>query len=237
MITSKRNLEEKPAKRSNYAVRVFISMIKTWFNTKGLNHPHVAKLNTDINKRYLSEGTLQVKVRKTRCLAGCGTRKAASGQLCASRCRQGMMISCVEEIAYRMALLKNGLIACAQETISNDYGQYLMRLANGFLNMKRILLFAKNVVGWELQQTLSSLGTMSRWTTGGWLFKPLSLRGLCVNTSPDVIVSPCAYTAVDKANEVDRRDNQPRRAIGHWGEAERANPTCTIPPTMFGGGE
>lgn len=44
----------------------------------------------------------------------------------------GMMISCVEEIAYRMDFIdKEGLIACAQETIRNDYGQYLMRLANG----------------------------------------------------------------------------------------------------------
>jgi len=42
--------------------------------------------------------------------------------------RQGMMISCVEEIAYRMGYIdEEGLRKCAEPLTSNGYGQYLIR--------------------------------------------------------------------------------------------------------------
>ena len=72
--------------------------------------------------------------------------------------------------------------------------------------MKRILLFAKNgQLGWELQQTLSSLGQVIPLDYPEVDFaKPLSLRDLVREHKPDVIVNPAAYTAVDKAeSEVD----------------------------------
>jgi len=42
--------------------------------------------------------------------------------------RQGMMISCVEEIAYRMGYIdEEELRKCAEPLISNGYGQYLIK--------------------------------------------------------------------------------------------------------------
>ena len=46
--------------------------------------------------------------------------------------RQGMMISCVEEIAFRMGHIdEEGLRKCAQPLASNEYGQYLLRFLDG----------------------------------------------------------------------------------------------------------
>ena len=133
------SLEEKPAKpRSNYAVPGIYFYDKNVVQyAKELKPSPRGEIEiTDINKRYLSEGTLQVKVLgRGVAWLDAGTHQSllqASNYVQAVEDRQGMMISCVEEIAYRMGFIdKNGLIACAQETISNDYGQYLMRLANG----------------------------------------------------------------------------------------------------------
>ena len=133
------SLEEKPAKpRSNYAVPGIYFYDKNVVQyAKELEPSPRGEIEiTDINKRYLNEGTLQVKVLgRGVAWLDAGTHQSllqASNYVQAVEDRQGMMISCVEEIAYRMGFIdKNGLIACAQETISNDYGQYLMRLANG----------------------------------------------------------------------------------------------------------
>jgi len=133
------SLEEKPAKpRSNYAVPGIYFYDKNVVQyAKELEPSPRGEIEiTDINKRYLSEGTLQVKVLgRGVAWLDAGTHQSllqASNYVQAVEDRQGMMISCVEEIAYRMGFIdKDGLIACAQETISNDYGQYLMRLANG----------------------------------------------------------------------------------------------------------
>jgi glucose-1-phosphate thymidylyltransferase len=133
------SLEEKPAKpRSNYAVPGIYFYDKNVVQyAKELEPSPRGEIEiTDINKRYLSEGTLQVKVLgRGIAWLDAGTHQSllqASNYVQAVEDRQGMMISCVEEIAYRMGFIdKEGLIACVQETISNDYGQYLMRLANG----------------------------------------------------------------------------------------------------------
>ena len=133
------SLEEKPAKpRSNFAVPgIYFYDKKVVQYAKELEPSPRGEIEiTDINKRYLNEGTLQVKVLgRGIAWLDAGTHHSllqASNYVQAVEDRQGMMISCVEEIAYRMGFIdKEGLIACAQETISNDYGQYLMRLANG----------------------------------------------------------------------------------------------------------
>ena len=133
------SLEEKPAKpRSNFAVPGIYFYDKNVVQyAKELEPSPRGEIEiTDINKRYLNEGTLQVKVLgRGIAWLDAGTHHSllqASNYVQAVEDRQGMMISCVEEIAYRMGFIdKEGLIACAQETISNDYGQYLMRLANG----------------------------------------------------------------------------------------------------------
>ena len=46
--------------------------------------------------------------------------------------RQGLYISCIEEIAYRMGYItSDDLIALAQPMLKTDYGQYLLRVAEG----------------------------------------------------------------------------------------------------------
>lgn len=133
------SLEEKPTKpRSNYAVPgIYFYDRNVVQYAKELEPSPRGEIEiTDINKRYLNEGTLQVKVLgRGVAWLDAGTHHSllqASNYVQAVEDRQGMMISCVEEIAYRMGFIdREGLIKCAQDTISNDYGDYLMRLANG----------------------------------------------------------------------------------------------------------
>ncbi len=48
--------------------------------------------------------------------------------------RQGMKISCIEEIAFRMGYIsKKQLLELGNEMINNKYGMYLLKLANQFL--------------------------------------------------------------------------------------------------------
>ena len=133
------SLEEKPEKpRSNFAVPGIYFYDKNVVQyAKELEPSPRGEIEiTDINKRYLSEGNLQVKVLgRGVAWLDAGTHHSllqASNYVQAVEDRQGMMISCVEEIAYRMGFIdREELINCAQDTISNDYGDYLMRLANG----------------------------------------------------------------------------------------------------------
>ena len=46
--------------------------------------------------------------------------------------RQGLYISCIEEIAYRRQFIdKEQLINLAQPYLKTQYGQYLLEIANG----------------------------------------------------------------------------------------------------------
>ena len=46
--------------------------------------------------------------------------------------RQGLYISCIEEIAYKRGFIdKEQLIQLAQPLLKTAYGQYLMDIANG----------------------------------------------------------------------------------------------------------
>ena len=87
---------------------------------------------TDINKRYLKDGELMVKVLgRGVAWLDAGTHESllqASMFVQAVEDRQGMMISCVEEIAYRMGYIdEECLRSCAEPLASNEYGQYLLR--------------------------------------------------------------------------------------------------------------
>jgi glucose-1-phosphate thymidylyltransferase len=87
---------------------------------------------TDLNKRYMVEGKLQVEVLgRGVAWLDAGTHESllqAAMFVQAVEERQGMMISCIEEIAYRMGYIdKEQLRICTQELVSNGYGQYLLR--------------------------------------------------------------------------------------------------------------
>ncbi len=65
----------------------------------------------------------------------------------------------------------------------------------------RILLTGKNgQVGWELQRTLSTLGEVIALGQADMdLANPDTIRKICRDVKPNLIVNPAAYTAVDKA--------------------------------------
>ncbi|HSQ26899.1 MAG TPA: sugar phosphate nucleotidyltransferase, partial [Anaerolineales bacterium] len=89
---------------------------------------------TDLNRIYLERGQLQVQViGRGVAWLDAGTHESllqAANFVQAVEDRQGMMISCPEEIAYRMGFIDApSLQQQAQRYSGNQYGQYLMRLA------------------------------------------------------------------------------------------------------------
>lgn len=90
---------------------------------------------TDINQIYLSKGKLRVEVLGYGVAwLDAGTHTSllqAANFVQAVEERQGMMISCPEEIAFKSGLVnKNDLRQLATAMKNNHYGQYLMKLAD-----------------------------------------------------------------------------------------------------------
>ena len=129
------SLEEKPLKpRSNYAVPgIYFYDNRVVRYAEELEPSPRGEIEiTDINKRYMDDGELSVKVLgRGIAWLDAGTHESllqASMFVQAVEDRQGMMISCVEEIAYRMGYIdEEGLRKCAEPLTSNGYGQYLIR--------------------------------------------------------------------------------------------------------------
>ncbi|MBI4519740.1 MAG: glucose-1-phosphate thymidylyltransferase RfbA [Gemmatimonadetes bacterium] len=88
---------------------------------------------TDVNRRYLEQGALHV-VRLGRGIAwlDTGTCEAllhASNFVQSIEERQGLVIACLEEIAFRLGYIDAGqLRALADPMRNSSYGQYLLRL-------------------------------------------------------------------------------------------------------------
>ncbi len=130
------SLEEKPSQpRSNFAVPgiYFYDNRVVQYAEELEPSPRGEIEITDINKRYLEDGELQVEVLgRGVAWLDAGTHESllqASMFVQAVENRQGMMISCIEEIAYRMGYIDEaGLLKCAEPLSSNEYGQYLLRL-------------------------------------------------------------------------------------------------------------
>lgn len=136
------SLEEKPIKpRSHYAVPGMY-----FYDNRVVNYAKNLKPSargeieiTDLNKVYMEQGELQVKeLGRGVAWLDAGMHHSllqASNFVQAVEERQGMMISCPEEIAYRMGFItKEQLRDLAEIFNDNRYGQYLHRLANGELN-------------------------------------------------------------------------------------------------------
>ena len=133
------SLEEKPLKpRSNYAVPgiYFYDNRVVGYAEELEPSPRGEIEITDINKRYLGDGELAVKVLgRGVAWLDAGTHESllqASMFVQAVEDRQGMMISCVEEIAYRMGYIDEEILRKdAEELAGNEYGQYLLRFLDG----------------------------------------------------------------------------------------------------------
>jgi glucose-1-phosphate thymidylyltransferase len=91
---------------------------------------------TDLNKIYMREGKLKVQVLgRGIAWLDAGTHESllqAANFVQAVEDRQGMMISCVEEIAYREGYIDaQQLFKLANSMSSNSYGAYLFDLLQG----------------------------------------------------------------------------------------------------------
>jgi len=90
---------------------------------------------TDVNLAYLRRGELRVEpLGRGFAWLDTGTHDALQQAACyvqAIQERQGLKISCIEEIAYRLGYIDRGqLLALASEYSKNDYGRYLTEIAN-----------------------------------------------------------------------------------------------------------
>jgi glucose-1-phosphate thymidylyltransferase len=133
------SIEEKPAvPRSNYAVPGLYfydnDVVDISANLKPSNRGELEI--TDVNLTYLSRNQLKVDVfGRGVAWLDAGTHESllqAANFVQAVEERQGMMISCPEEIAFRMGFIDTDqLRQLANRLDSNHYGQYLSRLAEG----------------------------------------------------------------------------------------------------------
>ncbi|MDH3348894.1 MAG: glucose-1-phosphate thymidylyltransferase RfbA [Desulfobulbaceae bacterium] len=88
---------------------------------------------TDINNHYLKQGTLNVELLgRGFCWLDTGTHESlqqASNYVQTVQERQGLKISCIEEIAYRRGYIDREQVQkLASSMMKNQYGQYLMEL-------------------------------------------------------------------------------------------------------------
>lgn len=89
-----------------------------------------------MNNEYLRRGTLQVETLG-RGFAWLDTGNhdsllEAADFVSAFQNRQGLYISCIEEIAYKKGYIsKEQLIKLAQPLLKTEYGKYLMEIAEG----------------------------------------------------------------------------------------------------------
>jgi len=130
------SLEEKPARpKSAYAVTgLYFYDNDVLEIAAGLKPSRRGELEiTDVNRTYLERGRLYVD-RLPRGIAwlDTGTHDSlmqASNYIHAIEERQGLMVACLEEIAYRMGFITAANLAKLAESMrSSAYGEYLVRL-------------------------------------------------------------------------------------------------------------
>ena len=139
------SIEEKPSKpRSHYAVPgmyFYDSQVSELAATLKPSARGEIEI-TDLNMIYLEHGEMRVEILgRGVAWLDAGTHEAllqASNFVQTVQDRQGMMISCPEEIAYRLGFIDaNRLRQQALTMDSNQYGQYLLHLLEDDLPFHR----------------------------------------------------------------------------------------------------
>ena len=132
------SIEEKPAQpKSNFAVTGLYfydnSVVK---KARSLKPSPRGELEiTDLNRVYLEEGTLDIKLMgRGMAWLDTGTYESllqAANFIATLEQRQGLKASCIEEIAYKRGFItKNQLLELAQPIKKSQYGKYLLRIAS-----------------------------------------------------------------------------------------------------------
>ncbi len=131
------SIEEKPAKpKSNYAVTgLYFYDEKVSTIAANLKPSARGELEiTDLNRVYLEAGDLHVEtLGRGHAWLDTGTHESlvhAATFIQTVQERQGFMVSCPEEIAFRMGWIgADDLVRLAEPVKKNGYGQYLINLA------------------------------------------------------------------------------------------------------------
>lgn len=135
------SLEEKPDRpKSNYAVPGLYFYDNDVISiTKTVTPSDRGELEiTAVNNVYLRRGDLQVELfGRGMAWLDTGTHDGlleAADFVSIVQKRQGLYISCIEEIAYRMGYIsKEHLMDLARPMLKIEYGQYLQRVAEGII--------------------------------------------------------------------------------------------------------
>lgn len=133
------SIEEKPEHpKSNYAVPGLYfydnDVVEIAKNVKPSARGEIEI--TSVNNEYLNRGTLSVETLG-RGFAWLDTGNhdmllAAADFVSAFQKRQGLYISCIEEIAYKRGFInKEQLVTLAQPLLKTEYGQYMLDVAEG----------------------------------------------------------------------------------------------------------
>ena len=137
------SIEEKPDNpKSNYAVTGLYfydnSVVK---KAKSLNPSPRGEIEiTDLNRLYLAEGTLEIKLMgRGMAWLDTGTYESllqAANFIATLEQRQGLKASCIEEIAFKKGFInKNQLLGLVQPIKNSQYGKYLLRIATEEINL------------------------------------------------------------------------------------------------------
>ncbi|MDO4731254.1 MAG: glucose-1-phosphate thymidylyltransferase RfbA [Clostridia bacterium] len=136
------SLEEKPENpKSNYAVPGLYFYDNNVVNiAKSIKPSKRGELEiTAVNNEYLKQGKLRVELfGRGMAWLDTGTHRAmldAANFIEAVQTRQGLYVSCLEEIAYRNKFItKEQLLEQAKRFSKSEYGQYLFRVAENIDN-------------------------------------------------------------------------------------------------------
>lgn len=133
------SIEEKPENpKSNYAVPGLYfydnDVVEIAKNVKPSARGEIEI--TSINNEYLERGALQVEtLGRGFAWLDTGNHDSlldAADFVAAFQKRQGLYISCIEEIAYKRGFIDREQLLClAEPLMKTDYGKYLVEVANG----------------------------------------------------------------------------------------------------------